>query len=531
MRKTEMAPTGLGETRENRTLTSILASTVATAPTRRALALEGETLSYTRLNDWSLALAEQLRTHGIRRGDRVALRIPPSMEAIAAILAVLHCGAAYVPLDTRNPRTRNDFILQDSGATALIGDTTENLLAPGLPVITVDEVTALRDSTPSRPLPADTGPQPDDTAYVIYTSGTTGRPKGVPVRHESVAALLHSTARLFEFTAEDKWLLFHSLAFDFSVWEIWGPLSTGAELVILPHWSARTSDGCLKAVREHDITVLNQTPTAFGALADAALTSGHDLTSLRYIVFGGEKLTPPVLRPWAKRYGVTRPRLVNMYGITETTVHATFHTWTEQELTGEDSVIGHPLPGLHTRIVTEDGREATPGEPGELWLAGTQVSHGYLHRDELNAERFPTAPDPADGTPRRYYRSGDLVTRRPDDTLVYQGRADLQVKLRGHRIELSDVESAVRDHPAVLDAVVFAHTFAPGDTRLVCAYATPPGSGTPDARTLRAHVKERLPSYMHPGRYLPLPELPRTVNGKVDRTAVVQAFQAIRERK
>ncbi|MET9428568.1 MULTISPECIES: amino acid adenylation domain-containing protein [unclassified Streptomyces] len=530
MRKTEMAPTGLGETHENRTLTSILTSTVGKAPTRRALTLEGETLSYARLNNWSLAVADALRTHGIRRGDRVALRIPPSMEAIAAILAILHCGAAYVPLDTRNPPTRNDFILQDSAVTALVGDTA-GLSAPGLPVITVDEVAALRDSTAPRALPAESGPRPHDTAYVIYTSGTTGRPKGVPVRHESVAALLESTSRLFEFTAEDKWLLFHSLAFDFSVWEIWGPLSTGAELVILPHWSARTTDGCLRAVQEHGITVLNQTPTAFGAFADAALHSGHDLTSLRYIVFGGEKLTPPVLRPWAKQYGTTRPRLVNMYGITETTVHATFHTWTEQELAGEDSVIGHPLPGLHARIVTDDGHEADAGQPGELWLAGTQVSQGYLHREELNAERFPTAPDPTDGTPRRYYRSGDLVTRRPDGDLLYHGRADLQVKLRGHRVELSDVETAVRDHPAVLDAVVFVHEFAPGDSRLVCAYATPPGGETPDARALRAHVKERLPSYMHPGRYFPLPQLPRTVNGKVDRTAVVQAFRAFRERK
>ena len=466
----------------------------------------------------------------------MALRLPPGAPALAAMVGVLRLGAAYVPLDIRNPPARNQFILADSRAAALVGDPQGLSGYPG-PLVSAEHVTALRDhedpagdAVPTADLPR---PRAQDVAYVIYTSGTTGRPKGVPVRHGNVTALFAATSDLFSFSPDDRWLLFHSMAFDFSVWEIWGALSTGAELVVLPYWTARSPAATARLLRDREITVLNQTPTAFGALTAAVLAERIDLPELRYVIFGGEKLTPAVLRDWAKRFGLAQPRLVNMYGITETTVHATFHRVTEDDLTAEESVIGRPLPGFTCRVVTDDGRDAAVGEEGELWLAGPQVTEGYLNRPELTAERFTTGPAPGGGAPSpRYYRSGDLVSRRAGGDLVYRGRADLQVKLRGHRIELSDVEAAVRAHPDVVDAVVWAQEFGPGDSRLVCAYTAGGGreGAGPEVRALRAHVKSALPSYMHPAHYLALPELPRTINGKVDRAAVARAFTERRGR-
>ncbi|MEU3413822.1 amino acid adenylation domain-containing protein [Streptomyces sp. NPDC006658] len=508
------------------TLVDLFSRAAIEKPDRTALHIDDEKISYGHLSSWVDGLAGLLHDAGVRRGDRVALRMPPGANAIAAMLGILRAGAAYVPLDIRNPPARNAFIVTDSQVAALVGDAEETSGYTG-PVVTEESVAALREHRADKG-PGPERPGPQDVAYIIYTSGTTGRPKGVPVRHGNVTALFAAASRLFSFSAEDRWLLFHSMAFDFSVWEIWGALTTGAELVVLPYWTARTPVETARVVRDRGITVLNQTPTAFSALTTAILNEGIDLPELRYVVFGGEKLTPAVVRPWAKRFGLERPHLINMYGITETTVHATFHRLTEDDLAAEDSVIGRPLPGFTYRIVTEDGRDAVPGELGELWLAGPQVSEGYLNRPELTSERFTTGPARDGGEPPpRYYHSGDLVSRRAGGDLVYQGRADLQVKLRGHRIELSDVEAAVRTHPAVVDAVVWVHEFAPGDSRLVCAYtarASEEDAG-PDVRALRAHVKSVLPSYMQPAQYLALPELPRTINGKADRASVARAFE------
>ncbi|WP_213089330.1 amino acid adenylation domain-containing protein [Streptomyces flaveus] len=501
-----------------------------------ALTADGTSVSYRRLDAWSLAISSLLRSHGVGRGDRVALRMPASAEAIASMVGVLRTGASYVPLEVRNPPARNRFIVQDSQAVAFIGDP-DGCAVDGIPVIGQESVTELK-GTPLPPAgPADAPswlPGPDDTAYVIYTSGTTGQPKGVPIHHGAVIALLAGAAEKFSFSAADRWLLFHSIAFDFSVWEIWGPLSTGARLVIMPPWTARSPERCLRFLAEHDITVLNQTPTAFSELSAAVLREDAVLPRLRYVIFDGEKLLPGTVRPWAKRFGLNRPTLVNMYGITETTVHTTFHEVTQEDLDGDASVIGRPLPGFGFRVVASDGRDAKAGEQGELWLSGPQLSKGYLNRPELNAERFVSGPAPApspDGGPVvRYYRSGDLVSLRPGGDLVFHGRADLQVKLRGHRIELSDIEAAVQSHSRVADAVVWVREFAPGDERLVCAYVPADDKDPVGTRDLRAHVKDLLPTYMRPTGYQPLPRLPRTVNGKVDRAEVVRLWEKERER-
>lgn len=501
-------------------LVSIFGVMAESRPDRPALAADDASLSYRKLDRWSNAVAQHLRDRGAKRGDRVALRMAPGAPAIASILGILKSGASYVPLDMRNPVDRTSFILADSAADLLVGEPSEGAAAIG--TVNTEEIIELRGRTDAaRP---EGGPSPEDEAYVIYTSGTTGKPKGVPVRHTNVAALLAGAATVFEFSESDRWLLFHSLSFDFSVWEIWGAFACGGELVVLPHWSARNPDQYLKVIADRRITVLNQTPTAFAALSESALRTRQALPDLRYVIFGGEKLLPAALRAWSKEYGLDRPRLVNGYGITETTVFTTFHEVGEDYLTGEESVIGTALPGFEVRVVGDDGKDVPDGEPGELWLAGPQTVDGYLNRPELNAEKFPAVLDEKTGKQVTYYRSGDLVSRNKNGELVYDGRADLQVKLRGYRIELSDIEAAVRRHEAVLDAVVTVREFKPGDVRLMCAFAARDGQ-RPTTRELREHLKGILPVYMHPARYLQLPELPRTINGKVDRAAVTRSWE------
>ncbi|MBW5481397.1 amino acid adenylation domain-containing protein [Streptomyces bambusae] len=507
-----------------RTLTDLFAASAERFPDRTALTADGASYSYRRLDTWSDAVAALLAGLGVGRGDRVALRMPPGAAAVVSMIGIMKAGAAYVPLEVRNPPSRNRFIVSDSGVTAFLGDPAECETGQ-IPVVPEERITQLLSQPPAAP-PARTGPEPRDTAYIIYTSGTTGRPKGVLVPHGAAAVLTASAEGPFAFDEHDSWLLFHSIAFDFSVWEIWGPLSTGARLVVLPPGTSRSPEACMHFIADEGITVLSQTPTAFGAMTQIVLRDQFALPSLRYVLFGGEKLTPETVRPWAKQFGLASPALVNMYGVTEAAVLSTYHAVAEEDLDDDNLSIGVLLSGT-ARVVTDAGEDAAPGEDGELWLAGPQVADGYLGRPELTAERFPTHTDGI-----RYYRTGDLVTVRRDGTYGYVGRADLQVKLRGHRIELSDIEVAVQAHPAVAGAVVWVHEFKPGDQRLVCAYVVAEGAEDPGTRPLRAHVKELLPSYMHPSGYaaLPLPHLPSTVNGKVDRAEVARIWQEERSR-
>ncbi|MEO5874761.1 MAG: AMP-binding protein, partial [Streptosporangiaceae bacterium] len=288
-------------------LVRLFAESVAAVPEQVAVQAEGTEATYRELDDWGSAVAQLLCRRGVQRGQRVIWRMQPSAEAIAALLGILKVGATYVPLDRRNPPARNALIASDCGAVAFVGDDEEGEI--GLPVsISTADVVGLRGRSMTDVRLQET--EGADLAYIIYTSGTTGRPKGVPVRHESVVALLQGVRGLFDFTARDRWLLFHSLAFDFSVWEIWGAFSTGATLVVMPHWTARSPQECRRFVREYSISVLNQTPTAFTVLAEAAVEDGRGFPDLRYVIFGGEKLLPSILRPWTKSFGLERPRLI-----------------------------------------------------------------------------------------------------------------------------------------------------------------------------------------------------------------------------
>jgi nonribosomal peptide synthetase DhbF len=359
-----------------------------------------------------------------------------------------------------------------------------------------------------------------NAAYVIYTSGSTGKPKGVAVTHENVVRLFASTRHWFEFSASDVWTLFHSYAFDFSVWEIWGALLHGGRLVIVPYWVTRSPESFYDLLRNERVGVLNQTPSAFRQLSEfeqSAGLSGDDL-DLRLVIFGGEALEMSGLRSWFARHGGDRPQLVNMYGITETTVHVTYKKLTAQAAHESASVIGKPIPDLQTYILDEFLQPVGIGVPGELYVGGAGLARGYLGQPELSAWKF--IPHPFSDVPgERLYRSGDLARYRPDGEIEYLGRIDHQVKIRGHRIELGEIEATLGRATGVKHCavVVLEHD---GRGKQLVAYIEPGPGSIVDPETLRKELGRVLPEYMVPSAFVLLEKMPITVNGKLDRRAL-----------
>ncbi|WP_213781848.1 non-ribosomal peptide synthetase, partial [Caballeronia sp. dw_276] len=359
-------------------------------------------------------------------------------------------------------------------------------------------------------------------AYVIYTSGSTGRPKGVLSQHANVVSLLDATQSRFGFGAADTWTLFHSIAFDFSVWEIWGALAYGGKLLIVPQEVSRTPAALHALLAKQEVTVLNQTPSAFRQLMrHEEEVAGLPALSLRTVIFGGEALDATLLTPWLRRHGAQRPELVNMYGITETTVHVTWFGL--RGTTASPLSIGRALPNARMYLLDDVYQPVPVGVTGELYVAGAGLARGYLNRPDLTAERF--VPDPFGAPGARMYRTGDLARYRQDGQFDYRGRADQQVKIRGFRIELGEIEAALATIPQVKEAVVLAREDVAGDERRLVAYVVPHtlDADTPevlDAGPLRAALRGTLPEYMVPSHYIKLDALPLTTNGKLDRRSL-----------
>ena len=487
-------------------------------PERTALVCGDERVGYAELAAASKRVARLVRERfGVGPGDLVAVSLEPGVDAVVALLAILRCGAAYVPLDVQNPPERIRLILEDCRPRGLIGPDTED----DITCLGVDELhQAAWDAEGKQDDPVEFGA--DALCYVIYTSGTTGRPKGVPITHRNVQALFAGAAEHFVLGPDDTWLLYHSLAFDFSVWELWGPLLYGGRLVIVDRWTKLDADVCARLILGEQVTVLSQTPTAFALLSEAiarATASGAD-SALRYVVFGGERLGMPSLSAWAERFGLDAPQLINMYGLTEATVHTTVHRLSAADLAQEESVIGRPLPGFVARVVDEDGQAA---QQGELVVAGPQVSPGYLNRPEVTAARFGADPLGLRDD-LLFYRTGDRVRVR-DGNLVYLGRVDRQVKIRGHRLELGEIETAALALPDITEAVVVVLEEASGTTVLACGYTTRSGAPLP-TRQLRAELLSRIPQYMLPARFRWFETLPLTVNGKTDSRQVAMRLRS-----
>ncbi|HEX2206430.1 MAG TPA: amino acid adenylation domain-containing protein [Longimicrobium sp.] len=496
----------------DRTLHAWFEQQAARTPYAVAASFENETLTYAELNAAANQLAHHLRRHGVGPEVRVGLFLERSLEMVVSILATLKAGGAYVPMDPAYPADRLAHIVSDSGVPVLI---TQSSLAgtlpmqPGVAVIRVDaDASAIAAESTENP---GSGATPESLAYVIYTSGSTGKPKGALIEHRNVARLFTATDRWFGFGERDVWTLFHSCAFDFSVWEIWGALLYGGRVVVVPFHVSRDPEAFHALVRREGVTVLNQTPSAFRQFIRVDAERGGEL-ALRDVVFGGEALEPATLREWVARRGIDTPRLVNMYGITETTVHVTYRVLTERDVFhGGGSPIGERIPDL-TLYVLDGARNPLPvGVPGELYVGGAGVARGYLNRPGLTAERFIDNPFGAG----RLYRTGDRVRRLADGTLEYLGRLDEQVKIRGFRIELGEIEAALLDHADVRECAVIVREDAPGDRRIV-AYVV----GGADADSMRDHLRRGLPEYMVPAAFVGMDALPLTGNGKLDRRAL-----------
>ncbi|MFF2133879.1 amino acid adenylation domain-containing protein, partial [Streptomyces olivochromogenes] len=477
---------------------------------------EGESLTYGELDKRANQLARRLRELGAGPGQLVALSAERGVQMVIGLLGIMKSGAGYVPLDPAYPADRLAYMLADSGAGLLISHRGLQKQFPGTEATVVD---LDRDWPAISELPA-TAPEvdvtADDVAYVIYTSGSTGRPKGVAVEHRSVLNLLANCQPLYEFGPEDVWTMFHSYAFDFSVWELWGCLVAGGRVVVVPQDVARSPEAMWQLLADERVTVFNQTPSMFRELVEYAVASdAAPLETLRYVIFGGEALESKHVSGWFERFGASGARLVNMYGITETTVHVTHQEVLAEHVRGGGVPAGRPLPSYRVLLLDGAGMPVPVGVPGEIHVAGPGLARGYLHRPGLTAERFPLNPFGVPG--ERMYRSGDLGQWRADGSLEYLGRVDDQVKIRGFRIELGEIESVLIGHPVVRDAVVVVHQDVDGHRRLA-AYVVV-GGELPTAE-LREHLSSRLPEYMIPAVFVRLDRLPLTPSGKVDRRSL-----------
>ncbi|MDM0115085.1 amino acid adenylation domain-containing protein [Variovorax sp. J22R133] len=496
-----------------------IAQQAASRPDAPAVTCDGVTISFGELDQRANRIAHRLRAAGAGRDQLVAVGMERSIDMVVALLAVLKSGAAYLPIDLAYPRARLEFVLGDAQPVAILTSSASQAELPAVaaPIILMDDESLAEMSA------QDTGDaDPASLAYVIYTSGSTGTPKGCLVTHGNMTRLFDATHAWFGFDSSDVWTFFHSHAFDFSVWEIWGALAYGGRVVVVPQAVTRSPSEFLDLLVREGVTVLNQTPSAFRTLIDADGQQRRPAEDfrLKHVIFGGEALELQMLRPWFDRHGDTQPRLVNMYGITETTVHVTYRPIDAADVAaGRGSVIGKPIPDLRIDLVSDTLTPVAVGEAGEIIVSGGGVSNGYLRRPELTAERFIAWTDPASGQVLRAYRSGDLARRLPDGDLEYMGRIDQQVKIRGFRIETGEIESELLHHPSVRGCAVVARQDGGTEPRLV-AYVVPQADASISALELRSHLGDRIPAYMVPSAFVEVAALPMTENGKLDRRAL-----------
>ncbi|MFJ2738092.1 amino acid adenylation domain-containing protein [Streptomyces sp. NPDC087440] len=478
-------------------------------PDAPAVAYGDQELTYRQLLHRADQYAAALRDLGVAPGDRVGVCLERSLDLVVVLLAVLVAGGTYVPMDPAYPAERLAYTSEDAELTLVITESAHFPSREGVRTVRPDAL-AEGGKEPFTPgdLPADAA------AYVIYTSGSTGRPKGVVVPHRNVGALLAATREDFGLGGGDTWTLFHSSAFDFSVWEIWGCLMTGGRLVVVPYEVSRDPAAFAALLAAEQVTVLSQTPSAFAQLV---ATDGEKRVSdsVRLVVFGGEPLDTRPLRFWLDRHPESACRLVNMFGITETTVHVTAQTVTRREALQGSRSVGGALPGWHLYVLDPEGREVPPGVPGEIYVGGLGVAGEYLNRPELTAQRF--LPDPY--APGPMYRSGDRGRLLPDGRLEHLGRLDSQVKLRGFRIELDEIRARLLDAPGVgAAAVVLRQGSGTGDTAgaRLDGYVVFGDASDTDTGEVRRHAARFLPEHMLPATLTALPALPLTPNGKVD---------------
>ncbi len=547
----------------HQTLADIIHEQVLKHPDHPALVFEGVRWNYEQFEQKAVEIASQLHGLGVRRSDRVGIFMGRSADLIATIYAILKLGATYVPLDPAYPTDRIEYMIDDSGVKVVVTDseTRDQIPHGSHQILELGQGKSRTSSNSGRNdrsltqihskdgkksdhdleithsnvqlsesniegkvggkvqgVPQNTSP--DDVAYIIYTSGSTGRPKGVEVTHANVVRLFSGSGSLFGFDDTDVWTMFHSYAFDFSVWEIFGALLYGGKLVVVPYWISRSPDAFFDLIQHENVTVLNQTPSAFQQLMEIDRREGGRKTALKWVVFGGEALDLKNLEGWSNRHGLDQPQLINMYGITETTVHVTYHRISRHDINQRVSVIGNPLPDLTIDLCDEFGQLVPIGVPGEILVGGAGVAKGYLNRPELNAQRFATKKLHENLTEERLYHSGDLARRRTNGTLQYLGRIDQQVKIRGFRIELGEIESQMSGFSGVSAAVVNVRQTETGNELVGYVVFHHEIDSQTQLSELREHLKKILPEYMVPNAIIVLEKMPLTTNGKIDKKAL-----------
>ena len=497
------------------TITELFASQVRQRPGAPAVLAphqSAEWVTYGALQARARAVAAHLQHDlGVAAGSRVAVYLRPSVESIVSVLGILEAGCTYVPIDPRYPAERVRFLLEDSKAVAVLTSAADRAdLPPGAPPPI--DVEGLRPEDRREVRGAG---DPDAVAYVIYTSGSTGTPKGCLVTHRNVVRLLVNDRFDFDIGPGDVWVMAHALSFDFSVWEMYGALLHGGRLVVPSRDVVQDVPAFRELLVEHRVTVLNQTPLAFYNLASIEEHAvDHALGEhLRMVIFGGDRLEPGALRAWAARYPPNTVALVNMYGITETTVHVTYRRLAGEDIALADrrSPIGRPLPETTVYVCDRHLNPQPVGAPGEMLVGGSGVCQGYLDRPELTRARFV---DDRFGGSGRLYRSGDLAWRDASGALYFAGRNDDQVKIRGHRLEPGEVQRALLAIDGVEQAVVIAEGDGEVASLLACVVSRL------DAETVRQRLARVLPEYAVPATILTASALPLTAHGKLDTTAV-----------
>lgn len=499
----------------HKTMYQLFEEQVERTPDNIAVKCREEEITYDQLNKKANSLARKLLEKGIKPDDIIALMVDRSISMIVGIMAILKAGACYLPIDPNYPKERIKYTLEDSKAKLLLCSKEfycEDVYSGEM--VDIEDESNYLSNCENLGITSSN----ENLAYIIYTSGTTGNPKGVMVEHRNLVRLMFNDKFQFNFTSNDVWTMFHSYCFDFSVWEMYGALFYGGKLIIVHKEVAINTAEFLDLLKKERVTVLNQIPTVFYNLMNLELNSSTRDLNLKYIIFGGEALKPAMLKFWHKKYSETK--LINMYGITETTVHVTYKEICENEIEAQISNIGSPIPTLTVYIMDENLRLKPVGMPGEICVGGLGVARGYLNQEELTKIKFLDNPYKKG---EKIYRSGDLGRWMDDGNLEYLGRIDHQVKIRGFRIELGEIESSLLGIEGMAETTVMEREDK--SNKYLCAYYVSDRKYNPEE--IRKKLMANLPEYMIPSFFIRVNNMPQTENGKLDKKSLPNPYQVI----